>query len=465
MTQQPTAAVAGPPRAGPPPAYARAGSPAPGGGPSAAPATGAAAPMQGMRAWARRTFEGTPGRMRLLGAIAAFAAAVFGIAGAANLWSVAGALDRAGLNTTQVVRVQSIYSDILRADADATNAFLVGGLEDPAQRADYEAAMDRVATNIAEAAKAQPADGTALSALNAQVQSYAGTIEQARAYNRQGLPIGAQYLKNASTTLRGEALPIVDAVAKANTERAQSEFASAGNALALVIVGVLSLAVLGLVAVWLAKRTHRYINVPLSAGIAAVLIAFLVGAFVVTGVSRDIGAVRDNQFAGTLALRNGPVRGIRRQGQREPRAHRPRPGQDLRGRLEGPRRAGARAAGQRGEDSLVRRGSGSSSQQLTDAWTAYANAHAAVRKLDDGGDWNGAVALATDPGQGKPRALFTDFDAKLAQALEGYQHAMTADVTAPHGRVVLTAVLLLLVGLASAWLALRGVNQRVEEYR
>ena len=201
--------------------------------------------------------------------------------------------------------------------------------------------MDRVATNIAEAAKAQPADGTALAALNATVQSYAGTIEQARAYNRQGLPIGAQYLKNASTTLRGEALPIVDAVAKANTERAQSEFASAGNALALVIVGVLSLAVLGLVAVWLAKRTHRYINVPLSAGIAAVLVAFLIGAFVVTGVSRDIGAVRDNQFAGTLALATARSAAFDAKSNESLGTDRPRPGQDLRGRLEGPRRSGA----------------------------------------------------------------------------------------------------------------------------
>ncbi len=463
MTQQPTAAVAGPPpvAAGTPPqAYARAGTPAPNTGGS----TGAPSPLQGIRGWAQRTFEGTPGRMRLLGAVAALAAAVFGIAGAANLWSVAGALDRAGLNTTQVVRVQSIYSDILRADADATNAFLVGGLEDPTQRADYEAAMDRVATSIAEAAKAQPADGSALAALNASVQSYAGTIEQARAYNRQGLPIGAQYLKNASTTLRGEALPIVDALAKANTERARSEFTGAGNALVLVGVGVLSLVVLALVAVWLARRTHRYINVPLTAGIAAVLVAFLVGALVIFGVGRDIGAVRDNQFAGTLALATA-----------RSAAYDAKSNESL----------GLIARGQaktyedawKTRDAQVREQlanvgrirwygpSGTSSQQLNAAWTAYADGHAAVRKLDDGGDWNGAVALATDPGQGKPRALFTDFDAKLGPVLEGYQQAMSADVTAPRGRVVGTAVLMLLVGLVSAWLALRGFNQRVEEYR
>ncbi|MGV1009275.1 MAG: hypothetical protein ACOYBY_11800 [Dermatophilaceae bacterium] len=460
MTQQPTAA---PPRAVALPAPAPAASPALPAGPAAAPTPGAA-PARGVRAWVGRTFEGTPGRMRLLAAVAAFAAAVFGIVGAANLWSVAGALDRAGLSTTQVVRVQSIYSDILRADADATNAFLVGGLEDPTQRADYEAAMERVATSVAEAAKAQPADGTALAALNASVQTYAGTIEQARAYNRQGLPIGAQYLKNASTTLRADALPIVDAVATANTDRAESEFTNAANALALVGVGVLSLAALGLVAVWLARATHRYVNVPLTAGIAAVLVAFIVGAVVVTGVSRDIGAVRDNQFAGTLALATARSAAFDAKSNESL-------GLIARGQAKAyedawkSRDAQVRAQLTNVGNTRWYGGSGGSSQQLTTAWAAYADAHNGVRKLDDGGDWNGAVALATDPGQGKPRALFADFDSKLGQALDGYQQAMTSDVTAPRGRVIVTAVLLLLVGLASAWLALRGVSQRVEEYR
>ena len=203
---------------------------------------------------------------------------------------------------------------------------------------------------------------------------------------------------------------------------------------------------------------------PLSAGIAAVLVAFLIGAFVVTGVSRDIGAVRDNQFAGTLALATARSAAFDAKSNESL-------GLIARGQAKTYEDAWkARDAQVREQLANVGKirwygGSGTSAQALTTAWTAYADAHAAVRKLDDGGDWNGAVAQATDPGAGKPRALFTQFDSSLGQALEGYQQAMTADVTAPRGRVVLTAVLLLVVGLASAWLALRGVSQRVEEYR
>ncbi len=448
---------------------APAGRPAPGAvraaGPSApagATATGSAA--RGVRGWVARTFEGTPGRMRLLGAVAAVAAAVFGLVGAANLFSVAAALDRAGMATNQVVRVQGIYSDLLRADAGATNAFLVGGLEDPAQRADYEAAMRRVATSIAEAAKAEPADGTALAQLNATVQSYAGTIEQARAYNRQGLPIGAQYLRTASTTLRSDALPLAAAVADANAERARGEFDGAGNGVLLVGVGVLSLLVLGAVAVWLARRTHRYVNVPLTAGIGAVLVAFVVGIAVVVSVSRDIGTVRDNQFAGTLALTSARSAAYDAQSNESL-------GLIARGQ------AGSFEQAWKSRDEQVRRQlaalpgirwygpGGTSPAGLSQAWDAYARAHAGVRARDDGGDWNAAVAAATSTAPGSARAAFASFDSAVTTALDGYQQAMASEVSAPRSQVLPAAVVLLLVGLLSAWLALRGVNQRVEEYR
>ena len=100
--------------------------------------------------------------------------------------------------------MQKIQTNLLSADATATNAFLVGGLEPPAQRASYDQAMTTPARLIAEAAQAQPADAEALAALNQELVSYAAAIEQARANNRQGLPVGAQYLRNASAQLRAD---------------------------------------------------------------------------------------------------------------------------------------------------------------------------------------------------------------------------------------------------------------------
>ena len=57
--------------------------------------------------------------------------------------SADGALERAGANADQLVRIQAIQTNLVQADADATNAFLVGGLEPAGQRADYDGG-DRV---------------------------------------------------------------------------------------------------------------------------------------------------------------------------------------------------------------------------------------------------------------------------------------------------------------------------------
>ena len=162
----------------------------------------------------------TPQRLRLLSLGVVVAGLVIGLIGALTFAYLALSLSRAKADTAQLIRVQKIQSNLLSADATATNAFLVGGLEPPAQRAAYDQAMSSTSSLIAEAARAQPADGSALAALNQQVVNYAVAIEQARANNRQGLPVGAQYLRNASAELRADTLPILDNLVSANTARA-----------------------------------------------------------------------------------------------------------------------------------------------------------------------------------------------------------------------------------------------------
>jgi hypothetical protein len=151
----------------------------------------------------------TPRRLRLLSLGVVVAGVVVALLGALTFSYLAFSLSRAEADTAQLIRVQKIQSNLLSADATVSNAFLVGGLGPPAQRAAYDQALSSTSALIVEASQAQPADAAALSALNEQVVSYAATIEQARANNRQGLPVGAQYLRNASAELRSTALPIL----------------------------------------------------------------------------------------------------------------------------------------------------------------------------------------------------------------------------------------------------------------
>jgi hypothetical protein len=394
--------------------------------------------------------------MRVLAFVAAVVAAAFGLVGAMSLWSSAGALERADHNTAQVLRVQQIYADLVRADAAATSSFLVGGIEDPAQRADYDASMDRVAKGIADAADAQPADSEALGSLNAAVQDYAATIEEARVYNRQGLPVGAQYLSNASDTLRAQILPIVDTLITANKARANEEFDASSRLPVIILVGLGALAVLVLVMVWLARRTHRYLNPSMFVGTLVVLLAIGIGAVTVGWVGSRVQTVRSTDFAYTVALASA--------------------------------RSAAFDAKSNESLTLIKRGSGASYETawqkqsanveqllksldsrtrdtLQTAWTAYADAHKAIRGLDDGGNWEQAVAAALATSTGTANAAFTAFDAAAAPKLDEYSKATSAGLTGPVTLVTVLGWALLVLCLGAAILMLRGMGQRIEEYR
>ena len=76
---------------------------------------------------AATSFTGTPGRMRINATVASLLPRLRPHGASFCLRALDGSINRAGANTEQVVRVQQIYTDLLRADAVTTNGFLQGG--------------------------------------------------------------------------------------------------------------------------------------------------------------------------------------------------------------------------------------------------------------------------------------------------------------------------------------------------
>ncbi len=158
----------------------------------------------------RQDADDTPGKLRLLlvGLI------VLSLAwGAIAAWVVdqraSGAGDVVSISEPLSLDGQQIYRSLSDADATAATAFLSGGLEPQASRqrylADIAAASARLedATAIASHSLAS-AD---LATLSAGLPVYTGEVETARADNRLGLPLGAAYLREASSLMRGKLLP------------------------------------------------------------------------------------------------------------------------------------------------------------------------------------------------------------------------------------------------------------------
>lgn len=426
---------------------------APAARPAAAPG-GVAVPRS--RSAVRGALQGTPGRMRLLAFVAAVVAAVVGVVGGMALWSSSGALERAAHNTEQVVRIQGIYADLVRADADGTNSFLVGGIEDPAKRADYDASMDRVTTGIAAAADAQPADSAALGVLNGKVQTYATTVEQARVYNRQGLPIGATYLSNASATLRSDILPIVKNLIDANKARADTEFDASSRLLTLVLVGLAGLAVLVLVMIWLARQTHRYLNPSIFVGTLVVLAALAVGVVTLAGVGSQVQAVRTTEFAYTVKLADARTA-----------AYDAKSNESLTLIARGSGSAYDAAWEQQSASLLTSLGSldPATRDRLQAEWNSYVKAHQLIRADDKAGNWDAAVQKALDTSPSSANAQFTAFTTDADATLGRYQADTQGSLVGPVVWVTILGWLVLVMCLAAAVLVLRGMGQRIEEYR
>ncbi len=389
--------------------------------------------------------ENVPALLNRWQLIAVAACVLFGVLAALLQFLSWQANGRAADNTEQLVRVQQIQSSLLRADALATNAFLNGGLEPAEQRAEYDAAIDQVLRGIADAAEAQPADREALAELNTQLSAYTSYVSQARVNNRQGLPVGAEYLNLAGTSLRAEALPIVAALVDANSERAVDEMGGQHPFL-LFLVGVAAVAVLWWVNEQLARRFRRRFNVGVAAAGVAVTVLTFVTAYYASGRANDNDELRDGGYrlavdeasartAANDAKANESIRLIKRGSLiEEPWV----------------------AAATRVEDTA--------SVETLRLWETYVVRHEEIIALDESGAWDDAVTAATTPGADGSTAALNAFDEASQQVIIDAGEETTASLRSGGVLALLLTVLTLLGGLAAAGAATWGVNQRRREY-
>ncbi|WP_265523151.1 hypothetical protein [Oerskovia flava] len=440
-----------------PPVPASAPDPGPAGARRIVPA--AATPARtSRRARLRASMARTPGRMRIALAVSVLAAIAFGLLGFQAASVQARALTAAEHDTSQLVDIQEARNTLVVADAIATNAFLVGGLEPTAQRERFDEAVLAATTLLTELAGRNAADSPELATAQAGLSDYVRLVEQARANNRQGFPVGSAYLDQASTTLRDETLPALDGLVVANADRVATDFAGVRNALWILAAGLLALAVLVLVQVWLARRTHRVLNVGLVAASAVVLVIGIGGAVVLGQASSTANAVRAGPYAATLASSQAYSLANDAKSMESFTLIKRGSGQAYEEEFV----ASVTEAGERLDTAAAEGVIGDESSRALDEWVAQ---HELIRELDDGGDWDGAVALAIGDDADSPNAAFDAFSAQVRDDIAQSTTQTQDRLSSAQGLSAVSAWLLLLAGGAAALLAWRGMSARLEEYR
>ena len=424
----------------------------------------------------RTDLSTTPGRLRLLLGVLVLLSLAWGALAAFTVNQYASA-------ATGVVAVreplsldaQQIYRRLSDANDTAATAFLAGGLEPAAARqrylADIRAAGTQIESATAQAGTASGSVAKDLRTLSADLPVYAGEVETARADNRQGFPVGAAYLREASDLMRSTLLPAAnDMYAAENASLTSTSAQATGLPLVLVTiaVGLGVVIVLAWVSRWLLRRTQRVLNAGLLlAGAAAVIsLAWLAVAYAgarsdllnaqargsapVEALARaDIAALQAHADESITLIDNGGDDTYQTAYLRQQRALGPGPGTLL--ALAETAATGSQASG--GTTSAVR-----------DAQSWYA-AHAKLRALDDNANHPAAVLSALGSGPNDAGAAFgklsTDFASGIAAGQATFDASASAGADAFTGLEpgVIAAALVMAAGCA--W----GLSRRLAEYR
>ncbi|RII19515.1 hypothetical protein DSC45_05835 [Streptomyces sp. YIM 130001] len=202
-----------------------------------------------------------PGRLRIIGAVLAVLVVVFG---ALASWQMSGRSAAADdvLNRSQPLSADaaSIYRSLADANTAAASGFLAGGQEPADVRKRYQDDLDMAAEKLATAASNSKGSQTTtdqLTQLGKLLPEYAERIETARTYNRQGLPLGGAYLRDANDLMQKQMLPAAKKLYDAEKKQLDADYADARSyPWAAIGLGVVALGALG----WAQRRNYRRTN-------------------------------------------------------------------------------------------------------------------------------------------------------------------------------------------------------------
>jgi hypothetical protein len=413
----------------------------------------------------------TPARLAIVRALLIVLAVLFAVGGAFGINHRANAIDDVRTASGQLLALQDIRVRIVHADAIASSSYLRSGLEDPAQRTAY---LDEIAKAgdglVAVSAQANADDLVQLSEVSRLLGSYVGLVEQARANNRQGFPVGATYQRQANAIVSNndpdtpDIVSSLQAVEASQRDQVNGSLATAHRAgLWMQLTGWLLLIALVLASWWMARRFRRIVNIPIA---AAALVLFLL---LVIGGTTQAGSVSDTDDAVGTQLASADNAGQARAAGFEARSQE---ALTLINRGNG----AANELNWQIQTNVVLQvldgrlgGDESLSDGAIDAYDTYIDGHVEIRTLDDGGNWDEAVAASlgqqpTPSGINVP-SVFDDFDRNIGQiVIDEGAHASVLLVDAVSPLRSLRNVVFV-AGLVVAVLAALGCGQRLREYR
>jgi hypothetical protein len=418
---------------------------------------------------ARRSAASTPGRLFVIGVSLVVLALLTGITGVVAVQQKQNTIDNLIEHREPVAAAsQQIYRSLSDADAIAASAFLPSGTPPAELRDRYELDIAQAGANLAKAAAdagGVPAAQEQIDTLSQQMPVYTGLVETARAYNRQGYPAGAAYLREASGLMRAKLLPAAQELYSIDFKRLAEEqdLARSFPWVTVVLVFLLLVALVGTQR-YLTRRTNRLLNIGLLAATIAVVIGLGWGT---TVLLLESGKVADGHDSGTrqvelavqaritaLKMRaNETLTLVARGDGEEYETDWKKLQKDISG----------------GDDLLLRaQGLAANGEVLAEARDNVADwfaAHKEVRGLDDNGDYEKAVALAMGDADNGSAVAFNKLDKNLQSAINDGRTVFVDQTSAASAMMTGLVPGVAVLALVTAAGVTMGIRERLQEYR
>jgi hypothetical protein len=422
----------------------------------------------------RELAKTTPGVLIVFTVALVLVSVLVGLFTAVTVQSRAQALDDLAARSGPLsIAAQDLYRSLSDADATANSAFLSQGLEPAEVRARYESdiaqAESALATAVAAREPGDLADPTSpLAVLSRELSVYTGLVETARANNRQGLPVGAAYQREASNLMREELLPAAERLYTDETAtlRADQDRA-AGLPIVEVLLGAVMLVLLFFAQRYLRRRTRRRVNAGLLVATGATVVSLVWVLLATIGVMANVNASQEHGSEQTDVLAQARIAALAARGDETLTLVARGSGKEFEDHY---REVVGRMVG---NDGLLgqARDLATDGAVLDDVDTAIAAqrdwhaVHGQIRQLDDNGDFLGAVNLAIGKGETGAAEKFDAVDNSLREAIASTTATFDDEVAQASNALTGTVIGVIVLALLAAAGAATGIWQRLKEYR
>lgn len=423
----------------------------------------------------RKSAASTPGRLFLIGVSLALLAVLTGAFGAIEMQQKQNTIDNLISHREPVAAAsQQIYRSLSDADATAASAFLAGGTMPTDLRERYDLDIATAGANLAKASAdvgGVPDAEEQVNVLSQQLPVYTGLVETARAYNRQGYPSGAAYLREASGLMRAKLLPAAQRLYEIDFERLSEEQDAAGSVPWFSLgLGIVLLASLIAAQRYLTRRTNRLLNVGLVVATGAVVVALIWGTAALLIESARVSAGHDHGSQQVEVIVQARIVALKMRANETLTLVARGDGGDYEDEFK---KLAEEISGD-GDGNLLNQARGLAEDQETqnlidaaqknaDDWLA---AHQRVRELDDGGSYQEAVSLAISTAAKTSAAtMFSQLDDNLMKALRNGRQQFAEETSAASNVMTGLAPGIAVLALVAAAGVTMGIRDRLQEYR